>query len=140
MSLKNQSKLIIACLLLLGCKKNLANTPSASAAMSTLVVTSDNVADGLTPAQVTLLIRTASGEPVQGARMALLVSGSQNVVIPCGLTDHRGFSQCRIFSTKAEQKTIVAKGIIDLKAQTIFAAPNSSFSRRSQPLQSNNLF
>ena len=130
MSFKYQSKLIIVCLSLLGCgiaRNSISIKPAKdvpSAVMSSIIVTSNNIADGTTPAQVTLFIRTSSGKPAVGIPLILSVSGSENVVLPCGLTDRRGIAQCRFFSKKAESKMVVVKGGINLSAPTNFVNPN----------------
>jgi|GEM_PF-5108255 Bacterial Ig-like domain (group 1). len=93
---------------------------------SRMNVTANNVADGMTPAQVTLEIRSASDIPLAGVNMTLTVTGDNNVIVPCTTTDANGLSSCKIYSTKAEQKSITAWGSINLKSDTQFTRPRFS--------------
>ena len=102
-----------------------------SLANSKMVITANNVADGMTPAQVTLEIRSASDVPLEGVKMTLTVTGDNNVIVPCTVTDANGLSSCKVYSTKAEQKSITAWGAINLSEDTQFTRPRFSRSMLS---------
>lgn len=118
------------CLLISACGRSSFNpempgtlSDDPSEVMSTLTVTDDNVADGMTPANVTLKVLTGKGHPVVGVRMELAVTGSENVIVPCTTTDENGTATCKIYSTKAEEKKISASGKFVLWGDTTFKAP-----------------
>jgi hypothetical protein len=77
-----------------------------SAATSTIVVTDPNLADGATPAEVTITIRDALGNAVPGVTPTFAVSGTANTLGACAATDSAGQAVCEITSTKAEGKTV----------------------------------
>ncbi len=96
----------------------------ASELMSKIEVTDNNIADGTTPAEVTLIVMSQSGAPVVGAEMSISVTGYENVIIPCTKTNELGRSRCKIYSTRSERKRITARGGITLSTDTWFHAPN----------------
>lgn len=98
----------------------------ASSAMSSIAVSQNNIADGITPANVTVQLKTASGSAVANANLNLWVSGSNNVIVPCGKTDEKGMARCRFYTTTAESKTVRASGDVTLWADTNFMAPKPS--------------
>jgi hypothetical protein len=100
-----------------------------SAEMTEITVTDGNVADGITPAQVSLRIRSANGNPIEGVTMSLWASGSDNVLVPCTASDSLGQSRCLLYTTKAEVKNLKLSGPISLASWVAFAAP--------KPLRSN---
>lgn len=101
----------------------MANSPLEdvpSAAMSKVIISSPNVADGMSPAEVRLLLRNARGAAIRGLKLKLRVSGSENVVVPCSESDHNGNSSCKIYSTLAEAKVVSLDGFSELKAPAVF--------------------
>lgn len=109
-------------------KTAVPDSTSISGSKSTISVSTDQVADGSSPAEVTLTLRTYGNEPVVGVQMGLEVSGSNNVIIPCSTSDDQGQSRCRIYSTTAETKTVKAVGEITLQANTRFTEAMASSS------------
>lgn len=99
-----------------------------SALTSKMTVSEPNVADGITAADITLEIRSAGNVPISGALMNIQSTGSQNVVVPCSASNANGISRCKLYSTKAEWKTVVAVGSIQLSKSTEFVAPSPSLS------------
>ncbi len=108
--------------------KVVPDSNSISASKSTIAVTTDQFADGASAAEVTITLRTGESEPVVGLQMSLEVSGSNNVVTSCSVSDSHGVSRCRIYSTTAETKTVKAVGEIVLVANTRFIEQLSSSS------------
>lgn len=108
--------------------KVVPDSRAISSSKSTISVTTDQYADGSSPAEVTITLRTGESEPVVGLQMALEVTGSNNVVTTCSLSDEHGVSRCRIYSTTAETKTVKAVGEIVLVSNTRFLdqLPSSS--------------
>ncbi len=104
----------------------MATDMSPSPSMSSMEISPDNIADGITPATVTIKIQTSNGQPLAGTKMNLEVTGSNNVIVPCTATDANGIARCRIYSTKSESKTARAVGPIHLTAETMFKAPRPS--------------
>lgn len=109
---------LLLSLLLIGCGRSsfLNGQPAApknttpSLKVSDVQISQGNVADGVTPAEVTVTLKNDQGEPIVGAPMTLTVSGSDNVVVPCTNTDVHGIARCRVYSTKAETKTFTFNG------------------------------
>lgn len=94
------------------------NVPSAI--YSKLRVSSPNWANGMTAADITIELVNDDGKPVVGVAVSLSVSGEENVVTPCPVSDSRGLIRCRLYSTRAEWKNILVKGGITLTKQTEF--------------------
>jgi hypothetical protein len=97
--------------------------------MTEISVTNDNVADGITPAQVNLRIRSAKGNPIQGITMSLWASGVENVLVPCTPSDQLGQSRCLLYTTRAEVKNLKLTGPMSMTSTVAFIAP--------RPLRSN---
>lgn len=121
---------IFALLILSACDKSSfratrfdISTDGPSAVMSRLTVLPENVADGLTPAEIKIEIKNKTGVAISGAKMTLSVTGSQNVLVPCSVSDVTGTSHCRVYSTKAEQKWVTVTGKITLTQVTVFLQP-----------------
>lgn len=85
-----------------------------------------NLADGLHPAVVTIVLKSKQGQPIIGASFSLAVSGSGNQVHPCTTTDVMGQSICKVYSTQAEGKRFKISGPIDLEEQSAFLSPDDS--------------
>lgn len=99
---------------------------------SEITVSNDNVADGVTPAQVTIIARSYRGSPIAGMKMSIAASGSANVIVPCTTTDTSGLSRCWLYTTRAEIKTIQILGAVTKKIDVVFQSP--------RPLRSNFAF
>ena len=102
-----------------------------SETMSKIEISKDNIADGITPAIVTITVHNSKGTPIEGVVMTLWVSGSDNVIIPCGTSDAQGVSRCKIYSTKAEHKMVRAMGTtssVVLALETDFKSPRPTMS------------
>ena len=89
-----------------------STTPSQK--VSNVQISQNNVADGVTAAEVTVTLKNDQGEPIVNAPMILTVSGSDNVVVPCTNTDANGISRCRVYSTRAETKTFTFTGSMSI--------------------------
>ncbi len=76
-----------------------------SALTSTIVATDPNLADGSTPAEVTITLRDAFGNAISGLTPTYSVSGTSNTLGDCTATDSAGEAVCEVTSTKAEGKT-----------------------------------
>lgn len=87
---------------------------------SQITVSSNNIADGVTPAVVTLLIRNSQNEPLPGLEMSLNVSGQNNTIIPCTATNSSGTANCWVYSNTSELKVVNAEGTITLSTSTMF--------------------
>jgi len=109
---------------------DVVDAPSSEA--SEIEISDDSVADGVTPALVTLTLRTAKRIPVVGMTPAIAVTGTQNIVVPCTASDADGRSRCWVYSTRAELKWVSIVGPISMTKEVTFA--------RSAPLKSNFAF
>lgn len=95
---------------------------------SWMTVTTPQPADGITPSLVTIKMVSASGKALAGVSMDLEVSGSDNVIVPCSLSDSAGLMSCRVYSTKAEMKSVKASGLISFESQTQFESVTPTLS------------
>jgi hypothetical protein len=95
---------------------------------STITIASDQVADGATPADITLSLRNAMNDPLPGIVMALEVTGSGNVLNSCTTSDSNGRARCRFYSTTAELKRIRVVGSVTMLAETMFVEPPAASS------------
>lgn len=77
-----------------------------TAANSTISGTGPVVADGVATSTVTVTLRDAGNNPVEGETPVFAASGSDNTVSACLPTDVNGESTCTLRSTKAETKTL----------------------------------
>lgn len=77
-----------------------------------IVVPDDNVADGQTPSDIILEVMNKAGQPIPNKDMSITLSGDNNVVLPCTPTDALGRCRCRVYSTKAEIKTVRVGGFV----------------------------
>ncbi len=91
-----------------------------SATKSWMKVSAPNYADGSSPAEITIGVMNADGDPVPGVAMELSASGVNNTIIPCTTSDANGLSRCRLYSTRAEFKEVTALGLIKLKKDVEF--------------------
>jgi hypothetical protein len=73
---------------------------------STIEVTDPNLANGTNAATVTISIRDAFNNPVQGVTPTYAVSGTSNNLSACSITNSSGLSTCGFTTTKAEAKTV----------------------------------
>ena len=95
---------------------------------SSMTVGGEQIADGATAAEITLILRNINNHSLVNIQMVLEVSGSQNVVIPCTASDAQGHSHCRVYSTRAEVKTVRAIATVTLQTTMTFVDPNPSSS------------
>ena len=66
--------------------------------------------NGSSAATVTVIVRDASGAPLQGITVTIAVSGKGNTIVqPAGPTDAQGKAIATFSSTKAETKSVTAK-------------------------------
>lgn len=90
---------------------------------STLTVSSNNIADGTTATIVTATVKTTGGIAIPGVDLTLDVSGSNNTLENCTTTNSSGVSTCKVYTTKAETKTItVSYGSLSLSKDVTFTA------------------
>lgn len=99
------------------------NDATPSLKYSKLQVSSPNMADGVNPANVTIILKTENNEPIVGYKISIKVSGSQNTIVPCTETNEDGKSVCWIYSSKAEEKEVRTVGAIELVEDTTFLPP-----------------
>lgn len=114
---------ILGSVSLVGCEKalfqaKLSKIPSAQ--NSLMKVSTPNVADGQTASEVTLVLKNDAGEVLPDVQMNLTVTGDENVIVPCSVSDTNGIARCRVYSTTAEVKTYVAAGAITLTKNVPF--------------------
>lgn len=81
--------------------------PSASTS-SASVQPATAVANGVSEATVTIIVRDADGNPMRRATVFLTVSGTGNHITQPDFTDDTGTTTGRVSSTVAEKKTITA--------------------------------
>jgi hypothetical protein len=98
-------------------------TDAPSTEASDIEISGDNIADGITPARVTLTLRTAKRLPIVGMTPAIAVSGTQNIVVPCTTSDANGTSHCWLYTTRAELKTISIVGVVSMSKEVSFTQP-----------------
>ncbi len=81
-------------------------TPGAVSSVTSTILASDpNLANGTTPAEVTITLRDAFSNAISGLTPTYSVSGSSNTIGACPATDSAGVAVCEVTSTKAEGKT-----------------------------------
>ena len=87
---------------------------------SSMSISTPNYADGSSPAEVTINVMNADGDPVWGVKLRLESTGVDNTIVPCTTSDENGISRCRIYTTRAEWKDLRALGPIELEGGTVF--------------------
>lgn len=95
-------------------------TLTPSEIMSSIEISTPNIADGITASEIKLVLRSAAGTPVVGEEMTLSMNGLQNVLVPCSKSDKNGLSTCRVYSTHAELKRVIVKGKVTLWKDVTF--------------------
>lgn len=126
--------LLLSLIGLFGCKRSVFNAEQRfsthvsgpSLTWSSMTISPDSIADGITATEVTLIIKNAKGDPLVGISMDLTVSGSQNTIVPCSLSDINGASKCLVYSTVSENKLIQATGSLTFQQMTFFSQPTIS--------------
>lgn len=93
-------------------------TPSAE--KSVITVSSPLVADGVTPAEITIEIKNWYGTVLPGITVNLTVTGSANTVVPCTPSNSSGISRCKIYTTKSETKLVSIWGPMTLSKSLFF--------------------
>lgn len=117
--------------LLMGCSRSSFNVQKSldslegvpSEKNSTMTVTENNVADGITAAVVSVNIKDVKGAPVKEFPVSLSVTGSHNVIVPCPKTDMTGSSRCLVYSTQSERKWIKLASPVSFAMETMFYPP-----------------
>jgi len=88
---------------------NLAGPPSSSQSSVNATPSPITASNGASFSTITVTVRDASGNAVQGATVGLATTGTKNLVTqPAGTTDPNGQITGTLSSTKAEVKTITA--------------------------------
>jgi hypothetical protein len=116
----------IACLLQTACFNspfNPSDRVDIPIEKSKVEISADNVADGITPAQISMWLRTAKGTPIVGAQSNITASGTGAVIVPCTISDHVGFTRCKLYSTSAGKMIISVSGPVTLNFEIDFAVP-----------------
>jgi hypothetical protein len=94
------------------------STIDAALSSATADPATDVVADGVEFSMVTVVVRDANGNPVEGQTVALAASGTGNTLVqPAGPTDASGVATATLASTAAETKTVtvtVNPGLIEI--------------------------
>lgn len=81
-------------------------TPGApAAANSTIVASNPTLADGSDTCGITITIKDVNGNPISGQTPTFSMSGTNNNLSSCSITDSAGESTCTVTSTTAEEKT-----------------------------------
>lgn len=90
---------------------------------SHMAISEGNVADGITPATITLTLRNFRKMPLVGKKLTLQVyGGSGNVIVPCTASNAQGIARCWLYSTGHGWKRVRAHGVVDLSGDTEFIA------------------
>lgn len=118
---------------LVACNSTTIPVETPSEETSFIEISPNNIADGITASEVIVVLKTSFGLPISGLNIALHVSGKNNALVPCSITDAQGRSSCRIYSTFAEVKKVTVKAKITLSRNVYF----HSKSQRSNLFSSN---
>jgi hypothetical protein len=78
----------------------------ASDALSSIAVSYPNIADGMTATEVSVTLKSINNQPMVNKRVEIWVTGNDNVIVPCTMTNTIGVAKCRVYSTLAEIKKI----------------------------------
>lgn len=73
---------------------------------TTLVGSGDTPADGTSALTVTITLLDAVGQPVASVTPQISVSGSNNTISSCSVSDAAGISTCTVTSVRAETKSV----------------------------------
>ena len=96
----------------------------ASATTSTIEASDPNLADGSTPAEVTITLLDAFNNAIEGVTPTFSVTGTSNTLGACSPTDSAGSSICEVTSTKAEGKTVALVTPVAVTGNTVDFNPN----------------
>ncbi len=116
-------------LLLQGCARSEFTVPASTQDLTldskatSISVSNENVADGMTETVVSLVLRNKSMKPLPGLKINLAVSGSGNLVAPCTVSNTNGESWCRLLTTVAETKMFVFSGALEAAMPIVFNPP-----------------
>ncbi|WP_413558358.1 Ig-like domain-containing protein [Bdellovibrio sp. HCB209] len=72
---------------------------------SVIEISEGNIADGITPTELSVWIKSAAGIPAEGVLPTISTSATNIVVVPCNVTDSNGLSRCKVYSTSAGKKS-----------------------------------
>lgn len=125
------SLLVVCAISVVGCSRSSFNVQKPfdslsgipSEKTSTISVSENNVADGITAAVVSVNIKDVNGLPVKEFSIHFSVTGSQNVILPCSKTDASGVSRCLVYSTQSEMKLIKVVSPVSFTVETMFHPP-----------------
>lgn len=79
---------------------------SVDASQSTVEASDNIIANGTATSEIVITLKNSKGETVEGVPPRLTVSGTNNTVSSCTVSDEEGISNCTVSSTKAEDKQI----------------------------------
>jgi Bacterial Ig-like domain (group 1) len=96
----------------------------ASATTSTIEASDPNLADGSTPAEITITLLDAFNNAIEGVTPTYSVTGTSNTIGACSPTDSAGSSTCEVTSTKAEGKTVALVTPVAVAGNTVDFNPN----------------
>lgn len=104
-------------------------------AYTTIVGTTDVVADGTSTSTITITLADASNDPLVGLTPAFSASGSGNSYGSCSATNTDGVSTCTLTSTTAEVKTlsITSPEVVEGENVTFIAGPEAQVGFSVQP-------
>lgn len=102
----------------------LSSVSEVDAVMSTMTIDAPNIADGISVTNITLNLRDKKGQGMPGLTMTLTVSGSNNTIIPCTVSNASGRSECQIMTTTSEMKHIQVVGMPGMTASVWFSKPS----------------
>lgn len=124
---------LVIVVICLGCSRSSFNSQKSLDSLdgvpnefnSSLEVTDNNVADGITAAVVTIKVMDVKKSPVSNMEVQISVSGSENVITPCPKSDSNGLSRCQIYSTRSEKKMVKLAGKLNFAVETMFSPPRA---------------
>lgn len=91
----------------------------ASATTSTISATSNITADGVSLSVVTITLLDLKHRPVVGITPTVDVTGSNNTIGTCSVTNASGVSTCNLSSTKAETKTVALTSPVSVTGNSV---------------------
>lgn len=92
--------------------------------MSSISISSPNIADGNSDTIITVNLMSNANEPIKDAAIELRVTGSMNVLSACTKTNSQGDSTCRVKSFVAETKNVFVTSPVSLRSWFVMKAPH----------------
>lgn len=74
---------------------------------SVVEISDGNIADGITPTELSVWIKDSAGYPAEGVLPTISTDANDIVLIPCNTTDANGLSRCKIYTTSAGRKSFI---------------------------------